>query len=429
MQAHILCGLIGTWALMSTMSWAGEPLTTADLPAVDELPSRPELPDPFIRFDGSRVATPAEWVELRRPELKLLFQHYMYGYLPAPAKIEAKVTQQVTGLLGGKATLKEVEISFPELPAEAPRIHLALFLPAKADKPVPVFLALNKCGNHTVVTDERVRIDETAWCHKNCGPDPQQKRGEKSDFWCVDYIVSRGYAFATFHESNIDPDQHDFSDGIHPYYPHLPGPPTARWGTIAAWAWGLQRCVDYLVTDADIDSKAIAITGHSRRGKTALLASALDERVALAVPHQSGTGGTAISRNNDQETIERINRVFPHWFSDTFAEFNDREDRLPVDQHLLIALMAPRPMLETSGLQDTWANYVSSFQAIQQADRVYRFLGAPGLKLGRPATADDDLSDPQIGNLAQCRLDTKHTLNQDYWKVILDFADRQYGRR
>jgi len=284
---------------------------------------------------------------------------------------------------------------------------------------VPVFLGLNKCGNHTVTADPRIHIDETARRHENCGG--TEARGAKADFWCVDYLIARGYGFATFHESEIDPDKHDFTDGIHAHY-DLPHPPEAQWGTLRAWAWGLSRCVDYLVTDPLVDANRIAAIGHSRRGKTALLATALDDRIAMVVPHQSGTGGMALSRDNDQETVKRINDHFPHWFNDNFAKFNDNEAALPFDQHLVAALIAPRPLLETMGLQDRWANYESSLQGIQAADPVYKLLGSPGIK-GTGMLEAVPITAENSGPLQQYRLDTKHTLNKDYWVAILDFAD------
>lgn len=392
------------------------------LPPVEELPERPELPDPFVMLDGSRVETPEEWYSERRPELKRLFQHYVYGYIPESPGITATREALDTPVLGGKAILRQVEIAFDGLPDDAPRIHLAVFLPADAPEAVPVFLAINKCGNYTVVSDDAVLLNRDTRYHDACPP-LDAARGTKEDFWCVEYLIERGYAFATFHESDLDPDKHDFTDGIHPYFDGLPVPPESHWGTIGAWAWGLHRAMDYLSSDEDIDADGICLIGHSRRGKTALFAAAMDERVALVVPHQSGTGGMALSRNNDEETVERINRVFPHWFNDQFPKFSDNEGRLPVDQHLLVALVAPRPLLDTAGLQDTWANYESALRNLRAASPVYEFLGVKGLVGDGVLRGDDAITEDTAGRLLQFRLDTKHTLNQDYWRAILDFAD------
>src|SRR5205085_8774413 len=150
-------------------------------------------------------------------------------------------------------------------------------------------------------------------------------------------------------------------------------------GTIAAWAWGVQRAVDYLVTDKELDAARIIAVGHSRLGKTALLAGAFDERIALVIPHQAGCGGTSPSRGKVGESVRRINTSFPHWFNTAFKEFNDQPDRLPFDQHCLVALVAPRPVLFSNAVEDTWANPDGQFQVLQAADPVYRFLGVEGL--------------------------------------------------
>ncbi len=388
-----------------------------------------ELPDALTMFDGTPVTSPRQWYEERRLELMRLFQHYVYGYMPDPPGITATVTKTVPDLFDRKATLKEVAIRFNDIAdEEGPVIHLALFVPNDRKGPAPVFLALNKCGNQCVTTHEEVTVFADAWRHESAketgtARGARAERGERADFWCVESLIDRGWAFATFHESDIDPDKHDFTDGVHPHYADLPGPAATRWGTLAAWAWGLHRAVDYLVADRDIDRHAICVTGHSRRGKTALLAAAFDERISLVVPHQSGTGGAALCRGNDQETVERINRVFPHWFNDLFCRFGRREAKLPVDQHLLMALVAPRPLLDTAGLQDTWANFESARRAMAAADKVYEFLGVAGIKGTGIVEGDEPIEARGCGRLAQYRRDTGHTLNRDYWKAILDFAE------
>ncbi|MCC6142541.1 MAG: acetylxylan esterase [Candidatus Hydrogenedentes bacterium] len=400
-------------ATLAASQLAGAEL--AQLPDPAHLPALESLPNPLLTTDGTQIDSPALWKNERRPELKRLFQHYVYGYMPEPPGIVVREELPPAEILEGKAILKQIEISFQNLPEEAPKIHLALFLP-KAKTPAPVFLALNKCGNQTVLADEALR-ETSAWTHDDC----DRTRGKDTAFWSVAYFIERGYGFATFHESDIDPDKHDFTDGIHPYYPELAGP--SGWGTIAAWAWGLHRCIDYLGSDPDVDKARICLTGHSRRGKTALFAAAMDERAALVVPLQSGTGGMALSRDNNQETVERINRVFPHWFCDTFTAFNDRENLLPVDQHLLIALIAPRPLLDIAGLQDKWANYESALMALRAANPVYQLLKTPGLVGEGVVVAPDRITAGNAGTLLQYRRDTKHMIDQGYWEAILDFAD------
>lgn len=403
--------------------------SATEFPAFDALPVQTALPDAFTMMDGTKITTAEEWTTKRRPELITLFKHYVYGFAPAAPEIEVSESVPPQSVLDGKGLLKQLTIRFKNLPGEnAPRINLALFLPAAATGPVPVFLAPNKCGNYEVLHDPAIQYNPDVWCPDNCPHTDTEGRGANEDYWCVASILERGYAFATYHDSDIDPDKDDFTDGIHAAYAAELPISGDSWGTIAAWSWGLSRCIDYLVTDPAINPAQVAVIGHSRRGKTALLTAALDERVALVVPHQSGTGGMAPSRDNDQETTERINRVFPHWFCNNFAQFDHQEDKLPIDQHLLAALVAPRPLLDTEGLKDTWANGKSSLKGLLLANRVYRLLGAPGIKGGGVIQGPAKLTKENTGNLLQYRLDTVHTLNQDYWNAILDFADIQFGR-
>lgn len=386
-----------------------------DLPPVASLPET-GLPDPLETFDGEPVETATVWREERREELLQLFRHYVYGYAPEPPKIDATVERTAT-VLDGQATLTEATIRFAELPPDAPSIDLALFIPVGEDE-VPVFLGLTREGNHSTVTDDAVTVTDSG---REFGSD---ERGARASFWCVEELISRGYGFATFHQADIDPDRDDFADGIHPYFEDdLPGPTGTEWGTLAAWAWGLQRAVDFLVTADGVDGDRIAVIGHSRRGKAALLAGATDERIALVVPHQSCTGGVTLSRENDQETVADINRVFPHWFNDVFPAFSGREERLPVDQHLLVALVAPRPLLDTEGARDYWANPGRALDALRAAAPVYDLLGAEGTVGSGLLHEGDRITPETAGSLLQYRGETGHLLNRDYWQAILDFAD------
>lgn len=432
---------LGAVAICGGQPSAG-PEASPRLPAPSELPATAELPDPFAFFGTDRrVESTEDWSE-RREELKVLFQEYMYGAMPFVGRAPESFPQTTrpiappTPILGGKAVLKQVAISFDRLPAGSPEIRLAIVVPTgEPGARRPVFLALNKCGNRSILPEPAIVVDPAAWVHEQCPPG--EERGAESDFWCVEYLVDRGYAFATFHESDVDPDKHDFGDGIHAAYERggaeldanfAARPPETQWGTIAAWAWGLMRAADYLESDPDIDRERICVTGHSRRGKTALLAGAFDERFALVVPHQSGTGGMALSRDNDQETVERINRVFPHWFSDAFVEFGGREAHLPIDQHLLAALVAPRALLETAGLQDKWANFDAALRALRAADPVWKLLGAGGMNGDGVAVGDEPIADI-FGEAMQFRLDKPHTLDRDFWRGILDYADLLWKSR
>lgn len=405
----------------------------AEFPKFDDLPTSSELPDPLKMFDGTPVKTPEDWKK-RRAELKGLIQHYMYGVPPAaPDNVQGKVVRTDDKALGGKATLEEVTITFG--PESKGRINLLLIRPNQVKEIAPVFAGLNFNGNHTVVDDPKIALP-AVWMRGT--PDNKatdKDRGKETGVWCAEQLVDRGYALATAYYGDIDPDKdrkdEDWSDGVHPLY-YKAGqtkPAPNEWGSIAAWAWGVSRIVDYLTTRDDLDAKRIACIGHSRLGKTALLAGAMDERIAIVCPHQSGTGGCASSRKNDQETVKRINDSFPHWFNDNFTQFNDREEKLPIDQNCLMALCAPRPIFDTEGMQDKWANYDAAFRSLQGAEPVYKLLGQRGLKAGKPIEQDESISDANLGGLNQYRRDEKHVLNAGYWGKILDFADAWYAKK
>ena len=401
----------------------------ADFPPVDALPSQPKLPDPLVMFDGQRVKTPDEWREKRRPELKRLFEFYMYGQAPAaPDNLKAKVERVAADYFGGKATKKEVTITFG--PPGTPAIHLLLVAPNRRSAPAPVFVGTNFHGNHTLVADPSVALPEAWVPDRTPGAKDHRAtdegRGTEIGVWNLEGSIDRGYAVATFYCGDVDPDKPDFSDGVHSHYfkagQTKPGP--HEWGTIAAWAWGISRAVDYLVTDRDLDRERIAVVGHSRLGKTALLAAAMDERIALAIPLQAGCGGTAPSRGKVGESVKQINDRFPHWFCDTFKQFNDAVDRLPFDQHSLVALVAPRPVLFANAVEDQWANPDGQFEVLKAADPVYRFLGVDGLGADKLPPTDKLIG----GRLGYFIRPGKHSMTLTDWEAFWDFADRQFGK-
>lgn len=392
------------------------------------LPVSKDLPDALTFLDGTPVTTAEEWNTRRRPELEALVQLLMYGLAPEAPGITWRKEADDVPVFDGKATLRQIEITLNGLPETAPKIHLAIFVPTARTGKVPVFLGINKCGNLGVSREAAVRYNPSAYVHKECPEGGEACRGFEADAWAVDLFIERGYAFATFHESDLDRDTPDSTDGVQGFYT-LPGRPETHWATIRCWAWGFSRCIDYLVQDPDLDPARIAVTGHSRRGKTALLAAALDTRIALAAPHQSGTGGTALSRDNDQETVKRINTVFPHWFNGNFKHFNDNEAQIPFDQHLVAALIAPRALIDTQGLQDKWANGTSALRGLQAAAPVWKLLGAPGLVGEGMLEGGTPITPENTGNVLQYRLDTRHEMNRQYWEKVLDFADLVYARK
>lgn len=391
-----------------------------ELLPVEELPRNPQLPDPLIMFDGTLVETEEDWYEKRRPELKKLFQHYVYGYFPEKPEFKYVIKKVDSSLFDSSAVYKEIDIELFLPKDQTHIIHLSMFLPSTDRMKYPLFLFLNRCGNHTVLDFEGISILEHSWVHKYCRAF-YPKRGSCADRWAIQNSINRGYAIATFSSDDMDPDTLDWSNGIHAKYQNCPSDSLTRWATLTAWAWGIHRVVDYLQLDATIDQERICLTGWSRCGKAALLAAAFDERIALVIPHQSGTGGMALSRMNPEESVERINRVFPHWFNNNFKKFNDDVTRLPVDQHLLVSLVAPRPLMDNAGLQDIWASPHLALKALKAASPVYELLGERGI-VGE-GFVKDEIGDTEVGKLLQYQRDTKHMINLDYWNAMLDFAD------
>ncbi|RPI90081.1 MAG: acetylxylan esterase [Planctomycetaceae bacterium] len=415
----VLLGALSMISSVQTPTAASEPF-----PPVSALKANPSLPDPLTAFDGTRIATAQQWRDSRRPELIRLFQHYMYGKPPAvPTNLKATVEFEDRRLFGGKATLRLVTLEFG--PAGTPAMHLLVAIPNRRSGRVAAFVGLNFCGNHAVLDHPQIPLP-TVWLPGNCpgckdNRATDEGRGKQQDVWAIEQSIDRGYAVATCYTGDIDPDQPDFSDGVHPHFlaPGETAPGPNDWGTIAAWAWGLQRAVDYLVSAPEIDTKRIAAVGHSRLGKTALLAGATDERIALVIPHQAGCGGTAPSRHKVGESVKQINDRFPHWFCDEFTKFNDDVDRLPFDQHCLVAVCAPRPVLFTNAVEDSWADPEGQFRVLEAAAPVYKLLGVDGL-----GTSEY----PAPGKLVNSRLgyfirEGTHSMTSGDWKVFLDFAD------
>lgn len=387
------------------------------------------LPDPLKFEKGTPVKSAADWPE-RRAEILALFEKHVYGRTPETSRqsrLSANVTQTIPDFLGGKATLREITLTLRQGTAAVP-LRLLLLTPNDAKKPVPAFLGLNFQGNHTVHPDPRITLS-TAWMRP--GKDgkvvdnraTEASRGTGQSSWPAEKIIARGFALATMYYGDIDPDFDDgFQNGIHAVF-GKPGP--EEWGSIGAWAWGLSRALDYLESDPSIDAKKVAVMGHSRLGKTSLWAGAQDERFAIVISNNSGCGGAALSRRAFGETVARINTSFPHWFADRFNDYNGREGDCPVDQHELIALIAPRPVYVASAVEDTWADPRGEFLSVRHADPVYALFGKIGV-----GVADLPGIDHPVGDFAGYHLRSgKHEVTDYDWEQYLKFAVRHFGKK
>lgn len=384
------------------------------------------VPEILIDRNGQKTETVDNWVNHRRPQILQLFEEQMYGRVP---QFEYRTTYKTRSLeapdLLGKATREEVIITLANESGEV-NINMLLTLPLNSDARVPVFLGLNFQGNQATHPDPEITITE----NYVIGGDQlgvkdnkatAESRGARISRWPIDMILDGGYGLATIHCGDIDPDFDDgFKNGIHSL---LPNPPQAdQWGTIAAWAWGLSRAMDYLASDDRIDPERVAVIGHSRLGKAALWAGATDERFALVVSNDSGCGGAALSRRRIGETVEAINTSFPHWFCRNFHRYNGKEDDLPLDQHMLISLMAPRPVYVASAQEDQWADPKGEYTSLFLAGPVYELYGLQVLKEASQPMVDHPVN---IGRQGYHMRSGGHNLTEYDWQQYIRFADHQ----
>ena len=363
------------------------------------------LPDPLAGRTGTVQSVDA-W-RTRRTEILELFREHVYGRSPGtPAKLRFDVVEDNPRALDGAAALRRIAV-ISEQSGREHRFELIVFLPNARAGPAPVFLLLNN--------------------RPPTNTDPTRK--EKSGFWPVEEIIARGFGIAALQVSDLAPDDHDrFLDGaIKLFDGNARGTRAANaWGALAAWAWGAARAMDYFETEPRVDARRVALVGHSRGGKAALWAGAEDERFALVISNESGEGGAALSRRPFGETVTRITQSFPHWFAGNYKSFGGREDALPIDQHMLLALVAPRALYVASADADLWSDPRGEFLSLVHASPVYALWGE------RPLRADEmpPLDRPLVVGSRGYHVRTGvHNLTPFDWRCFAEFADKTLVNR
>jgi hypothetical protein len=385
------------------------------------------LPDPLIFNNGEQVKTKTDWVK-RRKEIYRAFETEVYGITPRwQGEVTSTILSTKNDIFGGLGKQKQIRVIFSK-GGKNLSLTLLLFLP-KQSKKAPLFLSYNFDGNHTTTADQDIIIPD---CYMNNKPEigvtnhqaNKESRGLQASRWPIKEILSRGYGVATAYYGEIDPDFDDgFKNGIHQLFDQKRD--SASWGSVATWAWGLSRIMDYLEKDQDINPRQVIVMGHSRLGKAALWAGASDKRFAMVVSNCSGCSGAALSKRIFGETVEKINNSFPHWFCNNYKKFNSNEQTLTIDQHELLALIAPRPVYVASASEDLHADPKGEFLSCVYASSVYELLGSKKF----PATIMPQLSAPIYGHISYHIRPGKHDVTIYDWNCYMDVADLYFKRK
>ncbi|MEX2371259.1 MAG: acetylxylan esterase [Bacteroidales bacterium] len=373
-QRYILLAILPTFFVISCNRTNEIIYNESDVPNY-------KLPELMISEEGRVISDKQDWTAVRKSEILEQFANEVYGHIPDLAyAIRFRERIIADNYLDGAATIREIE-------AEVSSINGAdkftiLYVHPTGKRNIPVFVGLNFRGNHTVDTLTEITIHDR-WVPNNeklkitDHLSTPESRGTKSSRWPLASIIGNGYGVATVYCGEFDPDYDDgYMNGFHPVFaPAGKQRNNQSPGTISIWAKGMSLMADFLIQDSIADPSRLIAIGHSRLGKTALWCGVNDERFSAVISNSSGCGGAALSMRSFGETVERINEVFPHWFSGSFKNYNGRENKLPVDQHMLLALVAPRPVYVASATDDQWADPLGEFLALKEAVPVYELFG------------------------------------------------------
>lgn len=362
-----------------------------------------KLPDVLKTARGQLIKDRANWENVRKPEVLSFFKNEVYGQMVQNYDSMSFISTRLeTAAMSGKSTLKEVEITVWRK-GRPVKINLSYFVPNNRKNAAPVFVLINN--------RDKKNTDVT--------------RADKSEFWPAEMLIDSGYAIAAFHVNDLAPDNKDaYVNGMLRLYPEQVKAPNGM-KAIGAWAWGASRIFDYLEQDPDINSKQVSLVGHSRGGKASLWAGANDKRFAIIFSNCSGNSGAALSRRKFGETVKVINTNFPHWFADNYKKYNDNEGALPVDQHMLVALIAPRPLYTTSATKDLWADPRGSYLSLIHAQTVYTLYGKQSALSPDPPPPNSPIIQSILGYHNR---EGAHDLTAYDWNNFIRFANYHFGR-
>jgi hypothetical protein len=416
------------------------------------------LPDPLTMNNGAPVLTASDWTSLRRPEILKLYESFIYGAGPQWRNMIDHMRENDNRALGGKALRKQIDLEFYNYsnridndPTNDLKLHLLLYTPADLRKPVPVFLCLSFTGNYADIDDKSVLVYPVWDSKTDTLAVPSKVERGTSHNWKIEEALARGYGVAILNYNDIEPDLADgtgWKYGVRSLYLKQGETNTDgnAWGAIAAWAWGASRVMDYLETDKNVDARHVILFGHSRLGKAALWAGAEDQRFAMVIASCSGEMGASLSRRDYGETVTTMCQTFPYWFCPNFLDYNNNLSAMPVDSHMLISLIAPRPLFLSTGSEDRWGDPRGEWEAAIAAAPVYKLLGEQGVVTNLPPDVMTDgngtgslLKSDVLESYPMPPLDVpvmrdvgfqthtgKHDVLPEDWERFLDFADLHF---
>lgn len=361
--------------------------------------NRSGIPELLKTLDGQAVKTPAQWA-LRRQEILALYQDEVFGRMAERSEFDERFEIVYDRpALNGKAADRAVRIHYIAKNGKTGSVRARLLIPTGAAKPVPAFIV--------ILWKDPTQLD---W-HTDLKP----------GYWPVEEIVEAGFCAAAFYCGDCDSDEDDhFSSGVHAVFGADSPRRGNQWGAISAWAWGFSRVIDYMEQDEDVDATHVGVVGQSRGGKTALWAGCCDPRIWLSVSNNSGCLGAAIQHGNTGEQYRQIVGTFPFWFADRFVETVQEGRELPIDQHLMMSLLAPRLLYVASATQDDWADPQSEFLGAKMTGPAFELLGARGLPADLPMPRPDT---PVFSDRVGYHIRTGgHQLTVYDWRQFILFA-------